>query len=203
MKKYSFMIALCAALLMGGMQPLPVSQAASRQEMAAIRVVQAKDFRYWTADSPVKAALVQYVEKVIDRKSPDFIPAADRVAVFDMDGTLMCETAPSYFDSLLYQKRVLDDGSWQPSADMRAAAVESRSALQQKRHSRMGEEEEEAYQMNAFELENIQKGSCLQRCIYEVAVMRALGIPANSAREANEQGRWRWARKRPENEAAR
>lgn len=34
------------------------------------------------------------------------------------------------------------------------------------------------YQMNAFELENIQKGSCLQRCIYEVAVMRALGIPA-------------------------
>jgi len=151
MKKYSFMIALCAALLMGGMQPLPVSQAASRQEMAAIQVVQAKDFRYWTADSPVKAALVQYVEKVIDRKSPDFIPAADRVAVFDMDGTLMCETAPSYFDSLLYQKRVLDDGSWQPSADMRAAAVESRSALQQKRHSRMGEEEEEAYQMNAFD----------------------------------------------------
>ena len=134
-----------------GMQPLPVSQAASRQEMAAIQVVQAKDFRYWTADSPVKAALVQYVEKVIDRKSPDFIPAADRVAVFDMDGTLMCETAPSYFDSLLYQKRVLDDGSWQPSADMRAAAVESRSALQQKRHSRMGEEEEEAYQMNAFD----------------------------------------------------
>lgn len=34
------------------------------------------------------------------------------------------------------------------------------------------------YQMNAFELENIMKGSCLQRCIYEVAVMRALGIPA-------------------------
>lgn len=34
------------------------------------------------------------------------------------------------------------------------------------------------YQMNALELENIQKGSCLQRCIYEVAVMRSLGIPA-------------------------
>lgn len=35
-----------------------------------------------------------------------------------------------------------------------------------------------SYQMNSFEMENIQKGSCLQRCIYEVAVMRALGIPA-------------------------
>lgn len=34
------------------------------------------------------------------------------------------------------------------------------------------------YQLNPMEMENIQKGSCLQRCIYEVAVMRALGIPA-------------------------
>lgn len=34
------------------------------------------------------------------------------------------------------------------------------------------------YQLNPLEMKNIQKGSCLQRCIYEVAVMRALGIPA-------------------------
>lgn len=34
------------------------------------------------------------------------------------------------------------------------------------------------YQFNTFEMEYVMKGNCLQRCIYEVAVMRSLGIPA-------------------------
>lgn len=34
------------------------------------------------------------------------------------------------------------------------------------------------YQLNPFEMEHVMKGNCLQRCIYEVAIMRALGIPA-------------------------
>lgn len=34
------------------------------------------------------------------------------------------------------------------------------------------------YQLNPFEMEWVMKGNCLQRCMYEVAVMRALGIPA-------------------------
>lgn len=34
------------------------------------------------------------------------------------------------------------------------------------------------HQLNPFEMANVLKGSCLQKCIYEVAVMRALGIPA-------------------------
>lgn len=34
------------------------------------------------------------------------------------------------------------------------------------------------YQLNPYEMHNIMKGGCMQRCIYEVAVMRSLGIPA-------------------------
>ena len=33
------------------------------------------------------------------------------------------------------------------------------------------------YQLNACEMEKIKGGSCLQRCVYEASVMRALGIP--------------------------
>lgn len=146
MKRRSFLFILCAIILCVSQ----ISQAATREEVAGIKVVRAGDFRYWTADSPAKAALVKYVETVTNKKSPDFIPAADRIAVFDVDGTLMCETAPSYFDKLMYLERVLDDKSWQAPADMHAAAAERRSAMQEKRSSKLGEEEEEAYQLNAF-----------------------------------------------------
>ena len=146
MKKYSFLIVLCV-LVLGIAQG---SEAATRTELAAIQVERAGDFRYWMPGSPVKAKLVEYVEAVTDPKSRDFIPPADRVAVFDADGTLMCETAPSYFDALMYMERVLDDTSWQAPAELRAAAQETRSALLEHREARLGEEEGEACQLNAF-----------------------------------------------------
>lgn len=127
-----------------------VSQAATRDELAAIQVSQPGDFQYWTADSPARAALVQYVEAVTDPQNPDFIPEADRVAVFDVDGTLMCETAPSYFDEMMYLDRVFQDHSWQAPADLYAAAVECRKTVQGQPARALGEEEAEAYQMNAF-----------------------------------------------------
>jgi phosphoglycolate phosphatase-like HAD superfamily hydrolase len=43
-----------------------------------------------------KKALLDFVSKTTDRSSPDFIPAADRIAVFDNDGTLWSEQ-PYYF----------------------------------------------------------------------------------------------------------
>ena len=146
MKKRGFLFILCAIILCMSQ----ISQAATREEIAGIKVVRAGDFRYWTADSPAKAALVRYVETVTNKKNPDFIPVADRIAVFDMDGTLVCETAPSYFDRMMYLERVLDDKSWQAPTDMRAAATERLNAIRQKGSMKLGEEEEEAYQLNAF-----------------------------------------------------
>jgi phosphoserine phosphatase len=42
-------------------------------------------------DTPTRRAIVQFVERVTDEDGPDYIAPAERVAVFDNDGTLWCE----------------------------------------------------------------------------------------------------------------
>ena len=37
-------------------------------------------------DTPTKAAILSFVEQVTKAGSPDFVPPADRIAVFDHDG---------------------------------------------------------------------------------------------------------------------
>ena len=99
-----------------------LSLAATRAEIGSIQVTRAGNFHYWTDTSPAKQALMAYVKDVTNEKSPDFIPVADRIAVFDVDGTLMCETAPTYFDQLMYLHRMYKDPTWKPTADLLAAA---------------------------------------------------------------------------------
>ena len=52
----------------------------------------------WTENAPAKKALVSYIETVTNENSADYIPVENRIAVFDMDGTILCETDPYYFD---------------------------------------------------------------------------------------------------------
>ena len=146
MKKRFFLALLCALLLSFSQ----LSEAASREELAAIRVASANDFQYWTDSSPAKAALIQYVKAVTDPDNPDFIPLPDRLAVFDVDGTLMCETAPIYFDMMVYLHRVLDDSTWHAPAAMRAMALERRSALREHRPANLDPDLEGVYQIQAF-----------------------------------------------------
>ena len=47
---------------------------------------------YWTDRSQAAASLNDYLTAVTDTTSPDYISVKDRIAVFDLDGTLMCET---------------------------------------------------------------------------------------------------------------
>ncbi len=47
-------------------------------------------------DGTAKKALVDYVAKVTTKGSPDYVPPAERIAVFDNDGTLWTEQ-PVYF----------------------------------------------------------------------------------------------------------
>ncbi len=70
----------------------------------------------WTDDAKAKNELISYVEAVTKEGSPDFIPAEDRIAVFDLDGTLACETDPCYFDHCIYKYRVLDDPDYKDKA---------------------------------------------------------------------------------------
>ncbi len=70
----------------------------------------------WTADSEAASALTAYLSAITDPDSPDYIPARDRIAVFDLDGTLFCETDPNYFDYTLLAWRVLDDPDYRDRA---------------------------------------------------------------------------------------
>ena len=56
----------------------------------------------WSEDARAKNELEAFIKTVTDENSPDFIPVEDRVAVFDLDGTLFCETDPIYFDHMLF-----------------------------------------------------------------------------------------------------
>lgn len=47
-------------------------------------------------DGPVKKSLVDFVSRVTAEGGPDFVPPAERIAVFDNDGTLWAEQ-PIYF----------------------------------------------------------------------------------------------------------
>ena len=42
-------------------------------------------------DGPAKRSIISFVERVTAKKSPDFVPVAERIAVFDNDGTLWGE----------------------------------------------------------------------------------------------------------------
>ena len=70
----------------------------------------------WVPEAASKKALTDYVEKVADRNSPDFIPPADRIAIFDLDGTLYCETDPTWFDFMLYKYRIQEDPDYKEKA---------------------------------------------------------------------------------------
>ena len=80
----------------------------------------------WAEQAPAKKALTEYVKTVTDKKSPDFIPVENRIAVFDLDGTLILETDPTYFDWLLFEHRVLDDPDYKATKEQIAAARASR-----------------------------------------------------------------------------
>ena len=75
-------------------------------------------FADWNPDAPALKALIEYVESVTDESSPDYIPPADRIATFDMDGTLCAELNPTYLEYYLLAWRILKDPAYTPDAEM-------------------------------------------------------------------------------------
>ena len=122
---------LCSAVVAAGMTigVAAGASAASRADLAAIHVEKARDFQYWSKDSAAHKALVDYVKDVTNKRSPNYIPEEDRIAVFDLDGTLLGERTPSYFEWMMYLDRALNDPSYTPSEADRAYAEEVRDAI--------------------------------------------------------------------------
>ena len=79
---------------------------------------------YWTEGSAAAESLNAYLLAVTDENSPDFIPVDERIAVFDLDGTLMCETYPFCFEYMVFADYALHSGSDTITDEVRAVAQE-------------------------------------------------------------------------------
>ena len=78
---------------------------------------------FWTPGSEAAESLRAYVAKVTDPKDTEnFIPAEDRIAVFDMDGTLTCETYYTYFDTMMFIEYCLKDHPERVSEELKQVA---------------------------------------------------------------------------------
>lgn len=82
---------------------------------------------YWSADSQAAESLRNYVAKVTNNQDKEnYIPVKDRIAVFDMDGTLTCETYYTYYDTMMFINYCLVDHPEKVSDELKAAAAEIR-----------------------------------------------------------------------------
>ena len=87
------------------------------------------ELEYWTEESEAAASIKDYVDKVTDEGSDAFIPVEDRIAVFDLDGTLMGELYPSYFEYMMFIHRALDDETYEAPEDMKEFASALNAAV--------------------------------------------------------------------------
>ena len=128
--KKLFTAALAGLMSLGIMTAdIQSTQAATRAELASINVGKNGKFQYWSKNAPAKLALVEYVRDVTNPRSKNFIPVEDRIAVFDVDGTLACETAPFCFDFMMFIHRALDDPNYRAAPEDRSNAQDVRAAI--------------------------------------------------------------------------
>jgi phosphoglycolate phosphatase-like HAD superfamily hydrolase len=75
-------------------------------------------------DGASKTAIMDFVARVTDKKSPDFVPVDERIATFDNDGTLWAEQ-PMYFQLLFAIDRVkamsADHPEWKTTEPYKSA----------------------------------------------------------------------------------
>ena len=77
---------------------------------------------YWN-ECDALAGLTAYVSAVTDEGSEDYIPVNDRIAVFDMDGTLVCETYYTYYDTMMFIEYCLVDHPEKVSDELKEVAA--------------------------------------------------------------------------------
>lgn len=106
------------------------ADAMSRADIAKIKVGRSgHNFKYWQKNSVAKAKLIKYVRAITDRDNAAYIPVDDRIAVFDLDGTLISETTPTYFEWMVYFERIYNDPSFHPTPQLLENAQLIKSAI--------------------------------------------------------------------------
>ncbi|MEE3468162.1 MAG: Ig-like domain-containing protein [Eubacterium sp.] len=78
----------------------------------------------WASDSTVAKGLRAYVKKVTNSgDKTNFIPKKDRIATFDMDGTILTENYFTFFEKMLFIEYCLRDHPDKVPNDMRIKAA--------------------------------------------------------------------------------
>ena len=81
-----------------------------------------KALSLWNDGTGARDNLIDYVGAVTKEGGADFIPAGDRIAVFDMDGTLACETFYTYYDTMMFIEYCLADHPERVSDELKKVA---------------------------------------------------------------------------------
>jgi phosphoglycolate phosphatase-like HAD superfamily hydrolase len=83
-------------------------------------------------DGPSKKSITDFVSRVTTQGSSDFVPPAERIAVFDNDGTLWCEQ-PIYFQAAFALDRVkamaVQHPEWKQQQPFKAFLAGDKKAL--------------------------------------------------------------------------
>ncbi|MBQ9679125.1 MAG: haloacid dehalogenase-like hydrolase [Ruminococcus sp.] len=82
-----------------------------------------KALSLWNDGTGAKKNLIDYVSAVTKDGSDDYIPVNDRIAVFDMDGTLACETFYTYYDTMMFIEYCLHDHPERVSDELKEVAA--------------------------------------------------------------------------------
>ena len=106
----------------GGME----TEAETSEAADVSEIDYAETFPSWNPDSQSLAELTAFVSQCTDESDPCHVEPEDRIATFDMDGTILCEKAPIYADMCMIVYRVLDDPSYQATEEETAAMQETR-----------------------------------------------------------------------------
>ena len=84
---------------------------------------EAKALSLWNDGTGARDQLIDYISAVTDEGGADYIPVEDRIAVFDMDGTLACETFYTYYDTMMFIEYCLYDHPERVSDELKDVAA--------------------------------------------------------------------------------
>ena len=113
----SSMLAVSVLAGCGASTGAATSQNTEEAVEAEVQAVDANEMlSLWNENAEARQQLISYMEAITKEGGPDYIPVENRIAVFDFDGTLFCETDPNYFDYTLLVYRVLEDPEYKDKA---------------------------------------------------------------------------------------
>ena len=111
-------VALCALLTVSILYAFGVGYKNSAPAMDGNKALS-----LWNDGTGAKKSLTDYVSAVTKEGGADFIPIEDRIAVFDMDGTLACETFYTYYDTMMFIEYCLYDHPERVSDELKEVAA--------------------------------------------------------------------------------